>query len=251
MEKYFTVNAEKHSIRCKAYFDEWKTPQTMILFGHGFSGHKDNKAAERFARRVLEKNKRVLILCFDWPGHGDDAWKLTLEACDDYLRLLLEYIEETWAPERLLGNATSFGGYLYLRFLAAHGNPFARLVLRCPAVPMYETLTGAIVQADAWDRLKKGKPALVGFDRKVEVTPAFLAALQEADIRQNDYFDWADDLLILHGTKDELVPFDAVADFADDNCIELIPVEGADHRFTDPKQMDAVIAHMLRFLELR
>ena len=252
MEKYFTINAEKLSIRCKAYYDDWKTPRTVILCGHGFGGHKDNKAVERFAGRVLEKNKSVLVLCFNWPGHGDDALKkITLDACDTYLRLVLEHIEQTWTPERLLGYATSFGGYLFLRYLAIHGNPFERLALRCPAVPMYEVLTKTILDPDAIDKLNKGKPALVGFDRKVEITSDFLEELKADDIRKRDYFDYADDMLILHGVKDEIVPFDEVSAFADEYCIELIPFETADHRFIDPRNMDLAIAQILRFFKLR
>ncbi|MBQ2062300.1 MAG: prolyl oligopeptidase family serine peptidase [Oscillospiraceae bacterium] len=252
MEKYFTINAEKLSIRCKAYFDNWKTPHTVIVCGHGFGGHKDNKAVERFAGRVLEKNKSVLILCFNWPGHGDDALKrISLDACDDYLRLVLAYIDHTWTPERLLGYATSFGGYLFLRYLSTHGNPFELLALRCPAVPMYEVLTGKILDPDAIERLSKGKPVSAGFDRKVEITSGFLEELKAEDIRKRDFLPYADDLLILHGVKDEIVPFEAVAAFADAYCLELIPFEKADHRFLDPRMMDLAIAQILEFFRLR
>ena len=252
MEKLFTINAEKLSVRCKAYYDEWKTPQTVLLYGHGFGGSKDAAAAEHLAKRILEKNKRVLFLCFDWPCHGEDALKkLSLDACDAYLRLVLEHVEETWAPERLLGCAASFGGYLFLRCIAAHGDPFERLALRCPAIPMYEVLTGKVLDEAALEKLRKGKPASAGFDRKIEITPAFLAELRSSDLQALDWFDFADELLILHGTEDELIPFDAVAAFAEDNCIELIPVEGADHRFRNPKHADFAIAQMLEFFELR
>jgi hypothetical protein len=59
MNKYFTVNAEGCSIRCKLYAEGNADVRKVILFGHGFGGHKDNRAAERFALRVLEKNKGV------------------------------------------------------------------------------------------------------------------------------------------------------------------------------------------------
>ena len=39
--------------------------------------------------------------------------------------------------------------------------------------------------------------------------------------------------------------------FADQNLIECIPVEGADHRFLDPAKMDFVIAGILAFFGLR
>ena len=89
MEKYYTVNAEGCSIRCKLYAGELP-PERVILYGHGFGGHKDNKAAQHFALRLLEKNRRAALVCFDWPCHGEDVRKvLRLEDSDLNLRLVL------------------------------------------------------------------------------------------------------------------------------------------------------------------
>lgn len=87
----------------------------------------------------------------------------------------------------------------------------------------------------------------VGFDRKIEVNNQFLIDLEEGDIRKSDYIDFAEDILILHGTKDEVVPFDAGKQFADDNLIEFIPVENADHRFQNPACMEIATKAVLEF----
>ena len=63
MEKYYSVNAEGCSIRCKLYAAD-AAPERVILYGHGFGGHKDNKAAEHFAARLLEKNRSAALLTF-------------------------------------------------------------------------------------------------------------------------------------------------------------------------------------------
>ena len=44
------------------------------------------------------------------------------------------------------------------------------------------------------------------------------------------------------------MPFDAVKSFADDNLIECIPFEKADHRFVDKKMMNEAIARIEVFL---
>ena len=67
--------------------------------------------------------------------------------------------------------------------------------------------------------------------------------------QQHDYIDYADDLLIIHGTKDEIIPFEVSAEFADRNVIELIPMENGDHRFTDPRIMDFAIHTIIEFIE--
>ena len=41
-------------------------------------------------------------------------------------------------------------------------------------------------------------------------------------------------MLIMHGTRDETVPIDAVRRFAEKNDLMLIEINGADHMFKDP-----------------
>lgn len=57
----------------------------------------------------------------------------------------------------------------------------------------------------------------------------------------------AEDILILHGTKDEVVPFVAAQRFSDANGIALIAVEGADHRFQDKKHMEFATRSVIEF----
>lgn len=252
MQKYYSVNERKLSVRCKLYAKDPGTISEVILFGHGFGGHKDNKAAETFANRVLDKNKGAAVVTFDLPGHGEDARKpLALSDCLTYFELVIEDIQKKYHPKSLDAYATSFGGYLVLVYIAERGNPFGKIALRCPAVNMYESLTGTIMSEDDLARIKKGKTVPIGFDRKVDITQGFLEELKAADITKNDYIDYADDILILHGTKDEIIPIAASKAFADDNLIDFIEVEHADHRFSDPQIMKATVAEIVRFLGLR
>lgn len=251
MEKYYNINADGCSIRCKLYAETMQ-PERVVIYGHGFCGHKETKAAEHFAARMLEKNRSSALLCFDWPCHGEDVRKaLRLEDCDRYLRLVVGDVRSRFAPARLDGYATSFGGYLFLKSLSEGFSPFAKIALRCPAVCMYRVLSSAIMTEDSLRQLARGKSVPVGFDRKVAVDRAFLESLREADLTQRDFLPWADDILILHGTADEIVPFADVRRFAENNVIDFVPVEGADHRFQHPKAMEFANKEILRFLELK
>ena len=91
----------------------------------------------------------------------------------------------------------------------------------------------------------------LGFDRKVPVSPAFLQELEENDIRKIDYLDWAEDMIILHGTQDEIVPIKDTEDFCEENLIEFIPVEGADHRVRSQRAMDQASKAILDFFDLK
>ena len=246
--RYFEINERGHNVRCKLYYRDLKSIGRAVVFCHGFGGHKDNGAAEKFAERMLSKYKDVAMVTFNWPSHGDDVKKkICLADCDAYLALVLEYVRGKLGAEEVYGYATSFGGYLMLKYIADHGNPFRKAAMRCPAVNMYDVLTTAIMTADDMDKLKKGKEAAVGFDRKIMVGMPFLEELRSCDVQVMDFLPVADDLLILHGTADEIVPFAAGKAFAERNVIEFVPVEGADHRFQNPLKMEIAIKTMLEF----
>ena len=240
--KYYEINQNGFNIRCKLYFEKGEMVHYTVITGHGFGGHKDNKATERFAEHVLKKHNDAAIITFNWPCHGDDVKKkLTLADCDAYLNLVIRDACEKCPDAAIYGYATSFGGYLFLKYIHDHGSPFRKTALRCPAVNMYSVLTKTIMKNDEMDRLKKGKEVPVGFDHKIMVSQSILDELQKYDIREYDYLEYAENLLILHGTKDEVVPFEDSNTFADNNLIEFKSVENADHRFQNQKQMDEAI----------
>jgi len=251
MHKYFEINKKGVNIRCKVYLENKKDVDKAVIFFTGFAGHKDNNAAAKFADKLLSKHKRSALITFDWPAHGDDVKKkISLADCDTYLDLVVSETASMYPQAELFAYATSFGGYLLLKYIHEHGDPFKKAALRCPAVNMYDTLMRRIVSNNDMEKLAKGKDAAVGFDRKVVVTPSFLEELKALDIRKWDYLDYADDILIIHGTKDEVVPIQESKDFAENNIIEFVTVENADHRFQDPVLMSLANKHVLEFFGL-
>lgn len=250
MEKYFEINKNNQNIRCKLYYDKQHPIEKVVLFGHGFAGHKDNGAAQKFADRVLTKYKGIAVLIYNLPCHGDDVKKkMVLQDCTTYMSIVLDYIKTEFNTDKIYSYAISFGGYLVLKYIREYGNPFVKIALRCPAVNMADVLTGTIMKNDELEMILKGKNVLVGFDRKIEVNRQFLTDLEQSDIQKNDYLDYADDILILHGTKDEVVPFEAGEKFAENNLIEFIPVENADHRFQNPACMELATKKVLEFFD--
>ncbi len=251
MVKYFTINECAHSIHCKLYSNDSHDTKRIVLFGHGFGGHMDNKAAERFADRVLTKYKNVAVVTFNWPCHGNDVTRnLKLVDCDIYLTIVTDYLKHAFSAEELYGYATSFGGYLFLKYISEHGSPFTKIALRCPAIDLYNVLVNRIMTAENRELLQKGKDVLVGFDRKIKVNPQFVEEIQHKPMNAVDFVEQSEHILIIHGTQDEIVSFDDSKDFADDNLIEFIPVEGADHRFQNPIHMEAATKAILNFFAL-
>ena len=218
----YHISRNGYNVSCKLYYEDKKAVPGVVLFGHGFGGHKDNKAAERFAQRALDKLK----LC---------------------LTAVMEDIKERYGAPRLYGYATSFGGFLFLKYILEHGNPFLKLALRCPSVDHYRVQAERILTPEELEKLQKGKEAAVGFDRKVTVDKVYLDQIRAVDLLHADFTPYMDDILILHGRKDEIVPFEMVQAFADDQLLEFVPVDNADHRFQDPRAMDEAIKAILDF----
>ena len=251
MHKYYEINDHGNNIRCKIYYREKMTAEKAIIYCTGFAGHKDNNAAKEFAEKMLSKYKDVIMLVFNWPAHGDDIKKkLDLSDCDAYLDQVISALKGLGVQD-LYSYATSFGGYLVLKYISEHGNPLRRIALRCPAVDMYDVLTRAIMKNDEYDRIMKGKDVQVGFDRKIIVTRKLLDELKTNDIRQRDYLEEAENILIIHGTADEVVPFDSSRAFAENNVIDFIPVEKADHRFQNPAHRSAANKYTLEFFDMQ
>ena len=249
MQKYFDINEDGFSIRCKLYYqkDLHALPH-IVIATYGFGGNMDNNAVEKFAERLTTKYHGYGVVCFDWPCHGKDARnKLILDECCTYLDLVTRYVKDTLHAEDVYNYSSSFGAYVTLRSLAANGeNPSKRIAFRCPAIRMYDSIAAG-VSDDDWDKLRKGKEILRGFDRKIKLSQEFFDDLKAHDVSQYDYLDDADSILMIHGTKDEMAPIDVSRKFSDDNVIELIEVENADHPFSNPKYMDFAIQKIIEF----
>lgn len=248
--KYININESGCSIHCKIYFTDLRGVKRVVICLHGFSGHMDTKAVERFAEHVMKKHKDTAVLVYNAPCHGNDVKKkLFLDDCDTYLTLVKSYAEKRFNTNELYAYANSFGGYQVLKYIFEHGNPFRKIALRCPAVNMYETFT-ALLTPDDQTALEKNKPVTVGFDGKIKITKQFVDEIKEADISALDYSIFADDIIIIHGTKDEVVSFDFVKSFAEKNGIRFVSVENADHRFVDQVRMDLAIKAIMEHFDL-
>lgn len=246
--KAFSIHEPPINIRCLIYSGDGET-RRVVIYCHGFAGNKETRTAGRFAEYMLPKYKDMAVLCFDLPCHGEDVRKkLSLTDCGAYLGAVIRYAKDTLHAEEIDCYASSFGAYLALKYAAENGNPFRHIALRSPAADMYGVMNSLLTDENR-AQLAKGKDALVGFERKIAVAKAFLDELKEADITEWDLSGIADSVLIMHGEKDEVVPFASVEAFADKNGIDFIPFPNADHRFSNPKLMTEAIQYVEAFLE--
>ena len=237
MEKYLDINEDKLSIKCKLYCNNIQNIKRILVSCHGFGGSKENNASKRLSEEILPKYDDIGILTFDWPCHGKDVKsKLSLNDCDEYF------------SDDIYLNATSFGGYLSLKYLHEHECPFKKIILRCPAVTMHKVLSNSILTEDNKEKLNKGEKIEFGFDRKFYITKEFIDELKYYDVTQYNYEKYRDIMTIYHGSKDELVPIDDVRNFCINNGLDFHEVEGADHRFQEPSKISKFVKEGTTYL---
>lgn len=248
MIRNFEINENGNNIRCKLYFNDLRTIKRVIVFTHGFGGNKDNASAGKIAERALSKYKDIALVTFNWPGHGDDVKKkITMDDCMSYYTSVIDYCKNQLHATKLYNSSVSFGGFMTLKYIREMGNPFEKIVLRSTAISMYDALTNRIMRNGDLEKLNKGKDVSAGFDKAIMIDKAFIDAIEEADPLKYEFIEWAEDIIMIHGGADDLIDIKAVEKFADDNIIELIMVEGADHRFHDPKKYDVVLKKSFEF----
>ncbi|WP_416192571.1 alpha/beta hydrolase [Neisseria sp. CCUG12390] len=248
MEKLFDINHGGYSVRCKLFYGkDIHAVENVVVVMHGFGSGKDGRSTVKFGERLIAKYHNYAALAFDWPCHGADARKkLVLEECLAYLESVVGYVRTQLGAKRIYAYANSFGGYLTLNYMEVKGNPFHKVALRAPAVQMYQTLWENMSE-DERGKVEKGREIMLGFERKMKIGKEFLDALRSADVMRHDYLDDADNMLILHGTADEMIDIGVSKAFAENNVIELMAVEGADHPFSQPKHMDLAIQKIIGF----
>ncbi|MQN00894.1 MAG: alpha/beta hydrolase [Lachnospiraceae bacterium] len=248
MEKKFDINKDGYSVRCLCYYDkDPKDVTDIVIATYGFGGVKENSAIKKFSEKLTSKHKNFEVVTFDWPCHGADARnRMILSEFLKYYQMVVEYAKEERGAERIYAYGTSLGGYMTLLYLNKLGNPFTKIALRVPAIHMYENFAGRLTDDD-WAKIKKKKDVNVGFKRKINLSQDFLDELEENNVSDKDYLDFADDMMIIAGGKDQYTSVEDITKFCEDNVIEYEVVENADHPFTDPNLMDYAISKIIKF----
>lgn len=249
MEKYFEINEDGINIKCKLYYKENDKIYDIIISCHGFGGSKENNTARKLAKSILKKRDNIAVLTFDWPCHGKDVrQKLHLIDCNNYLNKVIDYAYKKFGARDLYLNATSFGGYLSLKYIKENENPFKKIVLRCPAVNMYHLLNEKVLTEKDKEELSKNNSILFGFERKIKITPEFLEDLKTYDITRWNYYEYSNNILIIQGNNDELVNPNDVKEFCGVNEIDCISLEDTDHMFKNPIKMNEFISYATKFM---
>lgn len=224
--------------------------EIIIVAMHGFAGDKESSCISRLEQVVTRKG--IGLVKFDWPAHGEsetNGFHLTIDNCLSDLETVIAHVKEEHPTSRLLAFATSFGGYLTLLYHDIHPDTFEYIILRSPAIQMGHVISAAILTEAEKKELSEKGFVRVGYERIMEVTSDFVADLQTHDILKIYQNRKCENISIIHGTADDLVPFINSEEFAKEHCCKLFPVDGADHRYKKEGELDKVISLTMEILD--
>ena len=230
---------------------EWpcEREQAVLLCLHGFAGDKYSSVIQALADEMSPRSVRVVT--FDWPGHGSspvDGASLTVENCMSDLNSVIRNIRLSVLDDStpIFLFATSFGGFLGLNYIARYPDVFSKVVLRSPALNMPDTYRSFLSEEDIHS-LETGGVVNMGFDRELLLGSTFCEDLCQHRI-EPDMFPTGIPGMIIQGDMDDVVsPLDSV-DFAERNSLRLHMINGADHRYKKPGNLDEIMDITVRFL---
>ena len=146
-----------------------------------------------------------------------------------------------WIFCNIIAFSTSFGGYLTLLYNYYYTGTFSHIILRSPAIKMYDVLFYNILTQDMKDELESNNCFDFGFERIIKITDKFVNDIKENNILSLYGNQELNYVSIIHGTKDDVVPISDSLEFAELHNCSIYTVEGADHRYKNPGELDKVI----------
>ena len=120
-------------------------------------------------------------------------------------------------------------------------NKFDGIILRAPALKMYDVLMNNIIDSSMLDSLKTNGYFDFGFERIIKIENNFITDLKNNNIFELYKTNIFNNIDIIHGTKDTTVPIIDSIEFCKENNFNLYKIENANHRFDIPGQVEQVV----------
>ncbi len=216
--------------------------KVIIIAMHGFAGDKESSCIKALEKKI--KNTKIGLIKFDWPAHGEsetNGFNLTIKNCIEDLNSIIKYTKDKYKNSTLVAFATSFGGYITLLYNYYYKNTFTSIILRSPALNMYEVMQNTILTDSKRQELKSNSYFNHGFDRNIKVTKDFLNELKTNNLFELYKNEELNYITIIHGTADDVVPINDSINFSKKHNCTLYKIKGADHRYKKEGELEKVI----------
>lgn len=221
----------------------------IVIISHGFGSSKESPTAVTAAARFNEAG--IGAVRYDHPAHGDspvDGEYFRIENCLNDLESVENMVAERFPDAEISYFSSSFGAFINLIYISTRSHRGTRSYLRCAAVDMPGIIRGWMSEEDIKEMDEKGYLVIdEDYVRPLKIVKGFCEDLEMIDLYKG-FESKGTKLLMIHGTDDETAPYEDSKAFAQLYGIDLISVEGADHRFTPEGAMDIVREEAVRFI---
>ena len=226
-----------------------KSDRAVILC-HGFLSNKDSRTNLRLTQLLVAQG--ICTVRFDWFGMGEsggDFSRMTVATCCDQLERAISLIHDRGYSELgLIGS--SFGGLLAI--LVGQHHPELRAIgLKCP-VPDFPEMLEHEFGSDGIEEWKRTNsiPDVTGGAASMALDFTFYESCRAVDAYQAARKINVP-VLIVHGERDELVPFHQIRQLEDalPGDKELVLLPEADHQFGRPEDFRRMTVHLADWMQ--
>jgi pimeloyl-ACP methyl ester carboxylesterase len=195
------------------------------VYLHGFASSPQSSKAQYFRKQFEEKGLTLEIPALD----GGDFTHLTITG---QLRIVDAAVAVTDQPTVLLGS--SLGGYLAALYAARHPLAIAKLVLLAPAFqfPRRWHERHSPEELERWRRDGSAPVFHYGYNREVPLSYQIMEDSQNYE----DEPEFAQPALVLHGTRDPIVPASISTGYASRHLNVTLRLFDSGHELTDVLQ---------------
>ena len=220
--------------------------KTAVIVVHGFASSKESPTVKMLMENLPKHG--IAVIAFDFPAHGVSPVNgdfLTVENCTADLADMEKHVREL-LPEAEIGYfGSSFGAYITLIYLMERDAEGTKAFLRSAAVNMSEYF----LELTAEERAALDEHGYFMLDdsvRPVKITAGFIEDLKDHDIMER-FERKGQELLMIHGSEDEDIAYDRAKAFAEKYDIDLVTIDGGDHRLSIPGAPERVLSEAVGF----
>lgn len=221
----------------------------IILTCHGFDSSKNSDSINKFAEAFFETD--IPIISFDWAGHGDNSEKVTIKNCINIFKKIEKKINNEYPNAKIFLYGSSFGAYIILLLLSKNiitnsNKKYPFIFLKSPAIKMNEIFKEKLIEEKIEDYKKRGY-TIKNRNKKMIIPYEFYEELNENKIEEQEIINLAQNMMIFHGTEDEIASINDSKKLECDN-IKIMELLGATHSFKG-EYLECMIKEMLNIIQ--
>lgn len=226
MKKHFEIKISNDYMRGYVHLPKTSNNK-IIIFVNGYqtSLSNGNKVQDYMSNKLADAN--FTVYRFDAIGYGEsdgDFEKTFPTTIKNNLIILINKIHDEFSEKEIILVGTSMGGMIVNSIIQENEFSFVnKSILMCPALDFYN-----IYQSETFVNRDVMPMQIKDYE---SYRSNFINDLKNYFWSKSDSNHFNGETLIIHGNKDEVVNYNSVKEYAQNNNIQYVEIDNADHTF--------------------